>query len=128
MLKIRLMKIQNGNEIMITKEILKKIISDNNDASNEQRTEKLGYGPKKKALLQYLNSFSREDQIYLFALLDYGRDKYQMRSKEKSKVLFGEKMITAKTHSNDEYIAEYLIQKGRNMSYYFEYALNILEE
>ncbi len=122
------MKIENGNEIMITKEILEKIIFDNNDSLNETRNEKLEYGPKKKALLQYLNSFSREDQISLFALMNYGRDKYNMRSKEKDNRLFEEKMLTAETHINNEHIAEYLMGKSKELSSYLEYALNIFEK
>lgn len=111
---------------MITKEILRKIISDSIDASRESHTKEFEYGPKKKALLQYLKSFSREDQVFLFALMDYGREKYNARSKEKDVVLFKEKMNSAEGHNQDDFIAEYLIGKVKNLSHYFEYALNIL--
>ncbi len=113
---------------MITKEILRKIISDSIDASKESLTEEYEYGPKKKALLQYLKSFSRKDQVLLFALMDYGREKYNMRSKEKDAILFKEKMNSAEKHNQDDFIAEHLIGKVKNLSHYFEYALNILEE
>lgn len=113
---------------MITKDILNKIIEENNQSVNEKRTKLFGYGPKRKSLLNYIKSLPKEDQLYLFALVDYGRDKYQMKDFTADNNLFAVKLKNSNLHKDNDYIANYLIKMGANLSSYLLYAIKILED
>ena len=125
----------------IKKEIVQEIIQKNNETKSYKNLadtefvaikdislESLKWSDSRIALRDFIANLSTEELIDLIALMDYGREHYNMRDKSKNMVEFMEKRknLNIKTIEEKKYKASYLLGKIY-LSEYLQYSLQLFE-
>ncbi|MBQ8356434.1 MAG: hypothetical protein IJX39_01340 [Clostridia bacterium] len=123
---------------MISKNIVQKIIFDNEDALQEQKDTQshdlligLVWSPKRLALRDYIASLPFEEIIDLCSLMDYGRALHALKMSKCNTQAFEEtrKAFVLSHHDPSEktHLATYLLEKQHKLTQYLQCVLSLLE-